>query len=129
MKFKSKRVLVAIVIAVILIFGVPILINECYKHGGYVTVWDAPDVLSYYGTVLAAGVTIATPVSYTHLDVYKRQLFVLAVGFRNIPIQAFAAAGAFQNTGQDMRVGRVIDFLTPISIDFPFLLRKVPIFF
>lgn len=60
MKFKSKRVLVAIVIAVILIFGVPILINECYKHGGYVTVWDAPDVLSYYGTVLAAGVTIAT---------------------------------------------------------------------
>ena len=56
-------------------------------------------------------------------------LFVLAVGFRNIPVQAFAAAGAFQNTGQDMCVGRVIDFLTPVSIDFPFFLREVPIFF
>lgn len=56
-------------------------------------------------------------------------LFVLTVGFRNIPVQAFAAAGAFQNTGQDMCVGRVIDFLTPVSIDFPFFLREVPIFF
>lgn len=56
-------------------------------------------------------------------------LFVLAVGFRNIPVQAFAAAGAFQNTGQDMCVGRVIDFPTPVSIDFPFFLREVPIFF
>lgn len=56
-------------------------------------------------------------------------LFVLAVRFRNIPVQAFAAAGAFQNAGQDMCVGRIIDFLTPVSIDFPFLLRKVPIFF
>lgn len=56
-------------------------------------------------------------------------LFVFAVGFRNIPVQAFAATGAFQNTGQDMCVGRVIDFLTPLSIDFPFFLREVPIFF
>ena len=56
-------------------------------------------------------------------------LFVLAVGFRNIPVQAFAAAGAFQNAGQDMCMGRIIDFLTPVSIDFAFLLREVPIFF
>lgn len=56
-------------------------------------------------------------------------LFVLTVGFRNIPVQALAAAGAFQNTGQDMRMGRVIYFLTPVSIDFPLLLREVPIFF
>lgn len=60
MKLKSKWILAAVVIAAILIFGVPILINECYKHGGYITVWDASAALSYYGAVLAAGVTIVT---------------------------------------------------------------------
>ena len=56
-------------------------------------------------------------------------LFVLAVGFCNIPVQAFAAARAFQNAGQNMCMGRIVDLLTPISIDFPFLLREIPIFF
>lgn len=29
---------IATVIVVILIFGIPILINGCYKHGGYITI-------------------------------------------------------------------------------------------
>lgn len=60
MELKSKRVLAAIVIAAILIFGIPILINECYKHGGYITMWGAADVLSYYGTILGAFIAVAT---------------------------------------------------------------------
>lgn len=37
------------------LIGVPILINECYKIGaGYITVWNADDVLAYYGAVVAA---------------------------------------------------------------------------
>ena len=60
MRFRTKRVLATVIIAVILIFGVPIFINECYKHGGYVTLWNASDVLSYYGTLLTAAVTIVT---------------------------------------------------------------------
>lgn len=41
--------------------GVPILINECYKVGsGYVTIWNADDVLSYYGTIVGAAIAVAT---------------------------------------------------------------------
>ena len=50
------------------------------------------------------------------------RLFVLAVSLGNIPVQTLAAAGALQDTGQDMCVSRVVDLLTPVSIDFPFLL-------
>ncbi len=60
MKLKSKWVLVAIVVAAILIFGIPLLINECFKHGGYITVWEAADILSYYGSVLSASIAVAT---------------------------------------------------------------------
>lgn len=60
MKLKLKRVLAAVVIAAILIFGIPILINECYKHGGYVTMWGAADVLSYYGAILGASIAVGT---------------------------------------------------------------------
>lgn len=60
MKLKSKWVLAAIAIAAILIFGIPILINECYKHGGYITMWEASDVLSYYGAILGASIAVGT---------------------------------------------------------------------
>lgn len=47
-------------VAVILI-GVPVLINECYKVGdGYMTIWDAQDVLSYCGTLVVAVIAVAT---------------------------------------------------------------------
>lgn len=37
------------------IVGVPIIINECYKaNSGYMTIWGATDVLTYYGTIIAA---------------------------------------------------------------------------
>ena len=60
MKLKTKWVLVAIVVAAILIFGIPLLINECFKHGGYITVCEAADILSYYGSVLSASIAVAT---------------------------------------------------------------------
>lgn len=35
--------------------GGPILINECYKIGaGYITIWNADDVLAYYGAIVAS---------------------------------------------------------------------------
>ena len=58
---RKKIKLAAIVVAVALLFivGVPILINECYKAETiYVTEWEAADVLSYYGTLLGAFVTV-----------------------------------------------------------------------
>ena len=55
------KIIVCIVVAIFLIFGVPIIINECYKYNsGYVTVWDGSDVLGYYGTILGSVIAVAT---------------------------------------------------------------------
>lgn len=54
----TKWILIA-VIALVLIVGVPIIINECYKtNSGYMTMWDAADVLSYYGAIIAASIGV-----------------------------------------------------------------------
>lgn len=60
MRLNLKSILAVAIIAVILIFGIPILINESYKHGGYITMWGAADVLSYYGAVLGASIAVGT---------------------------------------------------------------------
>lgn len=60
MKFKTSKILAPVVIVAILIFGVPLLINECYKHGGYITMWEASDALSYYGVILGASIAVGT---------------------------------------------------------------------
>lgn len=50
----TKWILIA-VIALVLIVGVPIIINECYKtNSGYMTMWSAADMLAYYGTIVAS---------------------------------------------------------------------------
>lgn len=57
----KKKILIAIAVllgSMLLAFGVPITINECYKAGGYITLWDAADVLGYYGIILGAVVSI-----------------------------------------------------------------------
>lgn len=62
----SRRKFIAIAVCIIIFFVivVPIGINECYKIGpGYITKWDAADVLSYYGTVLGATATATAMVA------------------------------------------------------------------
>ena len=67
----TKWILIA-VIALALIIGVPIIINECYKtNSGYMTIWGAADALAYYGTILGALVAVATVV-VTILFTYKQ---------------------------------------------------------
>lgn len=62
---------------VILLFVViiPIAINEMYKSGtGYITRWNAADVLSYYGTVLGATATataMVVTVVFTRKQIYR----------------------------------------------------------
>ena len=63
-----------------LIVVIPIVINECYKADTayYITMWDAADVLSYYGTVLGAvaAVTalVATIAYYRKQIIYEKTL-------------------------------------------------------
>ena len=48
-------ILLGIIIAFILIVGAPIAINELYKtNTGYMTLWGAKEVLSYYGVIIAS---------------------------------------------------------------------------
>ncbi len=64
MNKKITKVLFAMVL-LFLIIGVPFIINESYKADkGYITLWGASEVLSYYGTILGAVATILT-VIYT----------------------------------------------------------------
>lgn len=43
------------IVSLAAIIGGPFIINECYKSNtGYMTRWNAADVLAYYGTILAA---------------------------------------------------------------------------
>ncbi len=65
--FPIKRVvkIISIVLAIlVLVFGVPIIINECYKADcGYATKWDASAMLGYYGAILGSLATIVTVIA------------------------------------------------------------------
>jgi hypothetical protein len=57
---KIIELIIITILALLVIVGVPVAINEFYKvNSGYLTVWNGADMLSYYGTVLGAVVTVA----------------------------------------------------------------------
>lgn len=86
-----KKILLGLGAAFVLV-GIPILINECYKAGGgYITMWGASDVLSYYGTVVGAivgvlGVYLTVCVSNKNYrdDARNRILPYIAINVMNI---------------------------------------------
>lgn len=54
-KLRIRRLFIGLFVIIIFVVGVPIIINECYKtSSGYMTMWDAADVLSYYGAIIAS---------------------------------------------------------------------------
>ncbi|MCM1308019.1 MAG: hypothetical protein NC223_05410 [Butyrivibrio sp.] len=65
MKIKKVIIVFFIILGTLfLVFGVPIIINECYKANcGYITVWDSSDVLGYYGNILGSAIAIITLVA------------------------------------------------------------------
>ena len=57
---KPIHLLFIALIFVVFAIGGPLIISEMYKHnGGYITSWDAKDVLAYFGSVLGAIATVA----------------------------------------------------------------------
>ncbi len=77
-KSRIKWVLIGLIAVIIFVVGVPIIINECYKtSSGYMTMWSAADVLSYYGTilgVLVAAATIAVTISFTQKQIQRESV-------------------------------------------------------
>lgn len=57
---KSKKPYITTIIFVcIIVIGVPLIINESYKAGkGYITMWNASHLISYFGSILGAFATI-----------------------------------------------------------------------
>ena len=70
-----KWLIFAFVVVIFFIFVIPIIINESYKsNSGYMTMWGAGDVLSYYGTALGSAVTIAVlfvTISFTRKQIQR----------------------------------------------------------
>lgn len=77
-KSQIKWVIIGLLAVIVFVVGVPIIINECYKtNSGYITMWGAADVLSYYGTilgVLAAAATIAVTISFTQKQIQRESV-------------------------------------------------------
>ena len=61
---KIVKAVLAVLIILFFIVGIPIVINECYKANcGYSTAWDASAMLGYYGVILGAIITVVTLVA------------------------------------------------------------------
>ena len=69
---------IGLLAVIIFVVGIPIIINECYKaNSGYMTMWSAADVLSYYGTilgVLVAAATITVTISFTQKQIQRESV-------------------------------------------------------
>lgn len=73
-----KWLIIGLLAVTVFVVGVPIIINECYKtNSGYMTMWSAADVLSYYGTilgVLVAAATIVVTISFTQKQIQRESV-------------------------------------------------------
>ena len=64
-KFKKIiKIIIFIIVLCFVVFGIPIIIIECYKvDSGYITTWDASAMLGYYGSILGTSITVITLVA------------------------------------------------------------------
>lgn len=71
----SRMWIVVLTIFLIAAFVGPVIINCLYKCGpGWVTMWEAPDMLAYYGTILGAAVTafsLMLTISFTRKQIER----------------------------------------------------------
>lgn len=107
--------------AVVVLVGGPFLINECYKKGtGYITLWDADDMLAYYGTVVAAivgvlGVYLTVCVSNKNYrdDARSRILPYIAINVMNIrqpdPFLLGLGAEDYEMMGNDSTIEQSLE--------------------
>lgn len=105
------KVTISFGFGVFLVIVIPVIINELYKKGeGYVTLWSAADVLSYYGMILAAvGAAAGVFFSLKHSqkqyeeDTRKRVLPYIAVSTlgRHIHSDLFDMDTAIREAGEN----------------------------
>lgn len=76
---KISLCIVVIIFFAFFVFGVPIAINEAYKCSeGYLTLWDAADVLAFYSVILSGLITIVAlivTINYNRKETEKQIKF------------------------------------------------------
>ena len=81
MKKKVWIYIISALAIILFVFGIPIVINEAYKNGGYITMWNAADVLSFYAVILSGLITVLVLVAtiiYTKKDTDKQLNFFMS---------------------------------------------------
>lgn len=70
LKKKPRFVIAGLIIgSLFFIIGIPVLINELYKVGsGYITLWSAADVLSFYAVILSGLISIGILIVTIHFN-------------------------------------------------------------
>ena len=73
--FISKWWILLILTFCITAVAIPIIINECYKSDqGYITLWDAPEMLSFYGAYLSfLGTTLVSVIAIYQNHIHIKQ--------------------------------------------------------
>ena len=82
-KINLEAIIVILFLSLFFTFGIPIIINELYKTDkGYVTVWGAADVLSFYAVILSSIITICifcATIFYSKKDTERQLNFNLSL--------------------------------------------------
>lgn len=102
--FNKNNLLVFLLVFLILVFGIPIIINELYKlDKGYITLWSAADVLSFYAVILSGIITIGVfvfTIYFSKKDTEKQLKFYLSQ--TNVPF--FVVENISSNSEKDLYI-------------------------
>lgn len=133
------------ILASFLGIGVPILINEAYKQNtGYIMLWTAADMLSYYGTALSAFLTVG--VIFVAIWQYRQPLIkklhisftngfivmnnntlgetIYCISVSNIGVRTVVVTNVYLNVGSKNLTINNVQYPQLPTIDFPFVLEQ-----
>lgn len=143
-----KIISVTLVVAFLGI-GVPVIINEAYKSGtGYITLWTAADMLSYYGTALTAFLTVGVilvaiwqyrqplvkklNIGFTNgfvvMDNNRLGETVYCISVSNTGVRPVVVTNVYLNVGNKNLTINNVQYLQLPKVDFPFVLEQEKIF-
>lgn len=91
---------ISFIVVISLAIGVPLIINELYKiDKGYITLWDAADVLAYYAEILGGMISIIAlyvTIFYTKQDT-ERQIKASQAQY-NVPFFLISSVSQSNNS-------------------------------
>ena len=116
-----KWILIGVVATIGLVVGIPLIINECYKaNSGYITIWTAADVLSYYGTILGtlvAVITIVVTIGFTRKQI-QRESYIKSEHEKWAKIESIITEALGRINPQHI-LTEGVDNVAPVNDNFP----------